>query len=184
MPKKTKLIEIAEKWGDKDAGALNPRTIDGVVLQISTLAESAFGPKFISELEEDISLTEASYPRHKAVAFLVSEFITRHLAKEVTKLDGSGGDLGSKMGSLQPLSDLTYTDYFMAMTGLERYVFRTPLERACSRIHSILSGYTTVSPYQACEGIVFFFKETKNPLGLFQIIQKLCDKIKAEAKLS
>jgi hypothetical protein len=179
--KKTKLMEIAEKYGDAGAGALNPRTIDGVIYQITSLAEHAFGPSFVSQLEEDISLTESSFPRKDALGFLAGEFITRYLA---VALQDKNISFAGNLRSLPKLDDLTYVDYFSAFTTFERHVFRTQLEKACVGVPHILTGYTTETSLPVCEGIVKFFKETKNDLGCFMLIKSLCDKIKHESKIN
>jgi len=179
--RKTKLMEIAEKYGDSGAGRLNPRTMDAVVYQISDLAETAFGAKFVAELEEDISLTEASYSKQKSLAFLTSEFLRRYVSGALS--EHNVDKLAGKLKHLRPLSQETFVDYFSAMTDFERHTFRTPLEKACVNVQAVLTGYSTETSFPVCDGIVNFFQSRNDQLGLFQLIQSLCVKIKEESRL-
>ena len=178
--RKTRLMEVAEKWGDKGAGSLNPRTIDGIVYQITEMGEAAFGPKFTQALEEDISLTEASYSKEKALGFLTSEFMRKYLARAMTDRNILQGE---KFNILPPLNRDTYVDYFMAVTTLERHTNRTPLQHATLNLHAVLAGYSTESSYPVCDGIVQFFQIMKDEVGLYLLIKSLCEKIKKESKL-
>jgi hypothetical protein len=179
--RKSRIREIAAKYGDSSTGAMNPRTMDPVVFQISDLAEQAFGPDFVSELEEDISLTEASYSKKKSLAFLTSEFLRKYVANALAQHNVD--KLAEKLRNLRPLSDETYVDYFSALTDFERHTFRTPMERPGVNVTGVLTAYTTETPFPVCDGIVSFFKSRKDDLGLFQLIQSLCVKIKEESKL-
>jgi hypothetical protein len=172
-------MEIAERYGDHGAGALNPRTIDAVVYQITELGEQAFGPKFTEALEEDISLTEASYPKSKALEFLASAFVQKYVSQALNR---NQIELGQRVGNLPPLTRDTYVDYFMALTTLERATFRTPLQNTAVNVQAVLAGYSTETSYPVCEGIVKFFKDTKNQVGLYLLIKALCEKIKRESK--
>ena len=174
--RKSHLMKIAEKYGDRGAGALNPRTIDAVVYQITEMGERAFGTEFTEALETEVCLTESSYPRQKALEFLTSEFMRKYLARA---LCGNQIDYGKKIGVLPPLTRDTYVDYFMAVTTLDRHTHNTPLQKAAINVHSVLTGYSTETSYPVCEGIVKFFKATRDEVGLYLLIQALCEKIKS-----
>ena len=179
--KKTRLMVLAERYGDTGAGALNPRTIDAIVYQITEMGETAFGPKFTEALEDEVSLTEASYPKNKALEFLTSEFMRKYLSRSMTNHHIAQG---TNFSALPPLNKDTYVDYFMAITTLDRHTNKTPLQQTTFNIHAVLTGYSTESSYPVCEGIVNFFKDMKDEVSLYLLIKTLCEKIKLESKLS
>jgi hypothetical protein len=180
MARRTKLMQIAEKYGDKGAGALNPRTIDGVVYQLCELAEIAFGPDFIGQLEEDITLTECSYSRKRALCYLTDQFLRKNLAPIM--LESNIDAMGGRIKNLPALCEESYVDYFVTFSTFEHSTFRSPIQKACVDIPGILVGYQTETSYPVCQGVITFFRERKDQLGLFLLIQGLCEKIKRESK--
>lgn len=180
--KKTRLMQLAEAYGDRGVGAsLTTSTIDAVVYMLSDMAESAFGPQIIDAMKHDIALTQGGFPKKKSLEIITSEFIKKFLLEELKmhKVDKVSSDIQK----LPPLSDKTYVDYFVTFTSIEHNTLRTPISKSANKISSILAGYSTESAYPVCDGIVSFFKETENPAGCVELIKTLCSEIKKKSKV-
>jgi len=177
MAKKTRLMEISGRYG-KENFIMNTSTIDGTLYMLCEAAEVEFGPKFIDSIASEIELTQTSYNRKKALEFLVNEFIKEHLAIKFLEISKKG--VYTELRELKPLCEQTYVDYYVKLTTLERHTQGTLLEKACSNIPQMLSGYTTENPFPVCQTLVNYFKTLNNPEGLAQLIRKLSLKIKTD----
>jgi len=174
--RKTRLMQLAEAYGDRGAGTLISGTIDGVVYLLSERAESIFGPRMIDILKKDIALTQSGFPKKKSLEIITGNFIKNYLAADLK--NARVDKIADELSKLKPLSSDTYVDYFVALTMLEHGASRTPLAKAVSRVSSILTGYQTESAYPVCDGIVQFFHDTDNAGGCVDLISDLCKEIK------
>lgn len=179
--RKTRLMQLAEAYGDRGLGSsLTTSTIDGVVYMLAERIESLFGPKLIDQLQNDIALTQSGFSKKKALEIITSDFLENHLVQDL-RLVGINR-VAEDLEKLPPLSDKTYVDYFVTLTTIEYSTLKTPLAKVAGKIASILSGYSTESPYPVCDGIVQFFKDTDNSQGCVDLVKNLCAQIKAQSK--
>lgn len=175
--RQTKLMKIAESHGDRNG--LIPSTIDPLVYMLCELSEAAFGSEFISKLSKDIALSNSGAKKSESLNYIVQEFFQKHLA-DCFKVSNKK-DVADKLRGLPALNDSTYVDYFMMLSTVERQSFRTPLEKSASKFTRILTGYQTESPYQVCENVVDFFKDTQDDENLSKMIKGLCHFVKKVA---
>jgi hypothetical protein len=172
-------MEIASKHSTNKTVLVNTSMIDNVVYMLCEMAETEFGASFFDlELENSIQCTQSNMSRRESLEFLLNDFLHNHLFVDLKKVGKT--QASKELSTLPRLTDKTYVDYFVKLTMLERHTFRTSLEKACHELPEILTGYTTETPFPVCQGIINYFKKTKNSEGLANLIKSLSAYIKRE----
>jgi hypothetical protein len=174
--RKTRLMELAEGYGD--TGLMNPRSVDPLVYMLAEMGESAFGKSVINNCQEDIALSNAGFPKKKAIGYLADQVIRKYLAHE---FQTSGKpDVSGKLKRMPVLNEASYVDYFMTVSMLERDAFRTSVHQSANDMVKLITGYQTESPGQVCDAIINFFKTTKNQAGFEDLLRSLCVLVKTK----
>lgn len=174
--RKTRLMELAESYGD--TGLLNPRSIDPLVYMLAEMGEAAFGKAVIDNCRDSIALTNASFPKQKAIGYLADQMIRKYLAHEFH--ESGKQDLSGKLKKMPVLNAASYVDYFMIVSMLERDAFRTPVHAVANDMVKLITGYQTENPGQVCDAILSFFKVTKNQKGFEDLLRSLCMLVKTK----
>lgn len=173
--RKTRLMELAEYYGD--TGLMNPRTIDPVVYMLAEMGEGAFGKKMIDNCREEIALSNADFPKSKALGYLADQLLRKYLA---TAFQNAGKpEVFSKLSRMPVFNQSSYVDYFMMVSMIERDTFRTDLQTVSNDLVKVVTGYQAEQPGQVCASIVNFFKVTKNQTGFEELLKGLCSLVKS-----
>lgn len=172
--RKTRLMELGESYGD--TGLMNPRSIDPLVYMLAELGEINFGASVIDECWNDIALSNANFPKQKALGFLTDHLIRFHLAKA---FQGYGKiDVGNKLSNLPVLNSSSYIDFFMTVSFLDKDAFRTDLHPVMNDIVKMVTAYQSEQAGPVCNAVVNFFKATKDKKGFEETLKKLCSLVK------
>lgn len=172
--RKTKLMQVGEFYGD--TGLMNPRSIDPLVYMLAERGEATFGGSFIDNCKDGIALSNAGYPKQKALCFLADRMLRKYVAEAFVTV--GKGDVGSDLKKMPPLSEATYVDYFMKVSRLERDAFRTNIHPVMNDLAKMVSGYQTEQPNHVCDTIASFFKLTRNQSGMEELLGDLCKLVK------
>jgi hypothetical protein len=172
--RKTRLMELAEGYGD--TGMMNPRSIDPLVYLLAELGEAAFGKSVIDHCQDGIALSNAGFPRKRALGFLADQMVRKYLAAEFKSLGKT--DTASRLTRMPVLNDASYVDYFMTVSMLDRDAFRTLLHPVVGEFVKLISGYETEQPGNVCQTVVEFFRVTNNQTGFEELLTGLCGLVK------
>jgi hypothetical protein len=187
MAKSTRLIALTGWTSDLNSGQKQVpkiRLVDPVVLMLTELAESAFGSDLVDDVARDIALTHCDeIPSGKLLEYLAANFFKTYLLP-VMETKHPNIKATEQLKRLPPLSKDSYVDYFVLFTTLPDSERSSDQQfyRATQDIQGVLLGYQTNNAYPMCVGIVTFFKEMRDGLGLETLIRSLCWKIKKAAK--
>jgi hypothetical protein len=172
--RKTRLMELAEGYGD--SGMMNPRSIDPLVYMLAEMGEGVFGKSLIDHCQDEIALSNASFPRKRALGFLTDQIIRKYLAATF-KTEGRS-DTSHKLLRMPVLNDASYVDYFMTVSMMERDANRTVVAPVMGDLIKMVTGYETEQPAHVCNAIVNFFKVTKDQQGFEELLKGLCKLVK------
>lgn len=174
--KKTQLMKLAEKYGD--SGLMNPRTIDPLVHMLAEMGENAFGKSVIENCAEQIALTNAGFPKQKALGFLADRMVRKYIAGEFRH--SNKGEIASRLSKMPVLNQASYTDYFMTVSMMERDAFRTRMAPAMDDMVKMITGYQTEQPHNVCAAVVNFFSLTKDQHGFEELLTEFCSLVKTK----
>lgn len=177
--RKTKLMEITEKYEGRETLIANTRYIDSIAYMLCDMAEGEFGPDFIEAIEEFLIYTQVGADRTDSLYFLVNNFIHDGLINILAQ--NGYGNFAKDLGQLTKFSEETHMDYFTAFMQLEKEVRGSKLEKACQNLQKLLFGVTSNTIFTVCQGIVTFYKEIQDQYGLFLLVKKYCQYLKAKA---
>ena len=186
MAQRSRLKELSERHSDLNTGkqrGARLMAIDPVLFMLAERAESAFGPLFIEEIAGDIGLTQCDMPTNQILEALTTGFFKDYLLPALQQ-KRHGSRVAERLSSLPPLTDASYVDYFVLFTTMfdgER-TSDPDLYRATTGIQGILLGYQTTQAYHVCDGIVTFFNEMNDPLGLETLVRSISLMIKRRGK--
>jgi hypothetical protein len=168
--RKTRLMEVAQSFGDRNGATLNSATIDSVVYLMCEFSEGKFGRNIIDKIGTSICLSNGGRNVKKTLEFLAAEFFEKSV-KEALRSENLPGR--EKISILPPLSEASYIDYFTTLNGFDRNYMRSPNARAYELLNSILFAYQTTNSETLCGQIVEFHYLTKTPEGLVSLIRDL-----------
>lgn len=175
--RKTQLMMITEKYSNnKHAGYADTYVVDSMVYMICDVAEGVFGQKFIEAIAEDIVYTQTGANKVDTLSFMVNTFIKDHVAIRF-------GKFKKDLQELPPFNEKNTEDYFVAFMQIESGARDNMEKKAANQLQPVLFGMTSASPYATIVAIVEYFKATNDELGLFQVIQKVCQHLKLREDL-
>lgn len=161
-------MELCERMGDRGVALLQSRFLHPVIYQMAELGEAAFGPSLIQHLSEDLPHTANGLVRnHEILEPLTDRFFRHHL---IPMLQQKNPDFAV----LPKLTSQTYVDYFVKISDIVRHSRGTAEEAAVQQVSGILMAYSTESSHPLIQGIVDFFRLSRNQAGYEDLLIEAC----------